>query len=1671
MKRYLLLFLLIFIVTSQSNAQFGNEWIDYTLTHQYIKFPIVKDGVYKFDSTTLANIGFPLNSINPNQFQLFARGTEVPMYITGNGDGILNANDRIEFYATKNRGELDTSLYITKGGNPKYSLFNDTIYYFLTWNNLSIQGLRYTEQNINAKPIIINNYWYQKNSFVFGDNYYGGSTTDRATNYGYFAEEGFMSNATTNTNPSGIQLNFTVNNPYNLANGTLQTVFITSDNYSAPGPDHKPKISFNGNTLYDTLVDGYNYFAKSFTLAGTAINTSNQLIYKSENIGTLNSGRLAIAFAEIFTPRLTHANNRGNYSFQLNNGIGNISLAISNQGGDKLKTNFLNLASKQHINPFVQSDTVYVTVNSLNTISQNFISYNTDSVSLINNASLVNNTGYFNDYTANIATSKMIIITHPKLISSAIIYANYKTSIGLPTAVVNIEELYEQFSFGIPKHTLSISNFARFAKGVSTTNTNLFLLGKSIISAQARSGSNYNQNLVPTFGYPPSDVLLTANKNSSNPALPLLHTGRLAAQTPSDVTTYLNKVMDYETNRTIANKFSDGGEWMKRILHFAGGYSQFEADELKGFLDDYKEIIEDTLYGGAVKTYSKNTNAPIGAVSDTVKKDINNGVSMMTFFGHASGAGFDQDIDKPSAYNNINGKYPLIIGNSCYAGDIHNPSTPSSYGISEDWVLNNKGAIGFLAESSLGYRYELSEYTSELYRNISYKNYGKSLGSSINNVIQLYGNTTNILLTNTCVGMQYHGDPSIIINSPELPDLALRNTDVKLPNTVTVTQDSFNITLTALNLGRGLNTPVSVSIEHYYQNESEPDTIYEKIIPQGLLYKQDLTIGIKLKTTKAVGLNSFVVKIDPLDNYNPEISETNNTINLNVNVLNSDVYTLWPNEFDIVGENKITLKAATGNLLAPEATYLFECDTTDLFNSPIKQTATVISKGGVINWNINNITLQDTTVYFWRIALAGGSTIKWSESSFEYIPQINGFAQAQYFQFKKNKFELIDYNRPQRSFDFQTQPVKLICTTYGNANSLQQFAETRYQIDTDVKEYGGCGGIPQIQVVVIDSNTIKPWGTFYAGQNPGNSFGNYNDNGAGCRDRVENAFSYYATDSTQLAGVASLLNAVPNGFHILIYTVKFGNFSKWPLALKNQLLNMGATNINNLPDNYPYIFYTRKGNISSAQEVLAFNPTDKLVLNTPMINNWYQGEMTTNFIGPASVWNVAKWNFKRKENNLNDELKIQILTSDRLGNDSILIDNINGNFLSYSLSAIDANKFPFLKLRGILKDSLTKTPPQLQNWRIYYTPIPEAIINPSAGLNYPTQNIDEGDSIKINFNVTNVSQVSMDSLLIRYWYQTPNSTVKQVFTNQTNTYAYIRYDSLKQNTTAQYQVAFSSINKTDATQLWIEINPINDQQELFKYNNLLNLPLKIKPERVNPLQDITFDGVHILNGEIVSPSPNIVIELKDENKFLLLNDTSLLNVSLRNPNQQIFTPLHFGQQMGYQMDFVPAKTSSNEAQILLNPDKLIDGIYTLKSQLVDKSGNKSGVVPIEIDFEVINKSTITNILNYPNPFSTATKFVFTLTGDQIPDVFFIEIMTITGKIVKTIPMQELGSIRIGKNISSQAWDARDNFGDLLANGLYLYRVVAKINGENIELKSTRADNYFKKGWGKLYITR
>jgi len=178
-----------------------------------------------------------------------------------------------------------------------------------------------------------------------------------------------------------------------------------------------------------------------------------------------------------------------------------------------------------------------------------------------------------------------------------------------------------------------------------------------------------------------------------------------------------------------------------------------------------------------------------------------------------------------------------------------------------------------------------------------------------------------------------------------------------------------------------------------------------------------------------------------------------------------------------------------------------------------------------------------------------------------------------------------------------------------------------------------------------------------------------------------------------------------------------------------------------------------------------------------------------------------------------------------------------------------------------------------------------------------------------------------------------------------------------------------------------------------------------------------------------------------------------------------FTPATAGNDNVATVDFNPA---------FLTQYKESGDDYELIVTGKDQFGNPAGTAPYRVQFKIITKPMISNLLNYPNPFTTSTAFVFTVTGTEVPQNMKIQILTITGKIVREITKDELGPLHIGRNITEFKWDGTDMYGSRLANGVYLYHVVTNLNGKSLDKYRAAGDNtdkYFNNGYGKMYLMR
>ncbi|MGI8599765.1 MAG: hypothetical protein ACR2KB_10985, partial [Chitinophagaceae bacterium] len=362
---------------------------------------------------------------------------------------------------------------------------------------------------------------------------------------------------------------------------------------------------------------------------------------------------------------------------------------------------------------------------------------------------------------------------------------------------------------------------------------------------------------------------------------------------------------------------------------------------------------------------------------------------------------------------------------------------------------------------------------------------------------------------------------------------------------------------------------------------------------------------------------------------------------------------------------------------------------------------------------------------------------------------------------------------------------------------------------------------------------------------------------------------------------------------------------------------------------------------------------------------------------------------------------------------------------------------------------------------------PEGAVAPNLYFSMK-DTLEVGEAIDFKLAFKNISDYNFsDSLKIKI--------VVTDINNVSHVIPVIKHKILNAHDTLHVKHLIDTKLFTGPNSLYVEVNPDNDQPEQYHFNNFIYRNFFVKGDVTNPVLDVTFDNVHILNGDIVAAKPSILMKLKDESVALLLDDTTLVQIQVKDPNG-VTTTYSYNSDT---LRFTPAQQASdNTASIEFNPYFALDGNYELIVKGRDKSGNMAGNMDYKVSFQVINKAMISNLFNYPNPFTTSTAFVFTITGVEVPQNFKIQILTVTGKIVREITKTELGSLRVGRNITEYKWDGTDQYGQKLANGVYLYRIVTNLHGKSLEKytdvmrnDNVNTDRFFNKGYGKMYLMR
>ncbi len=1478
---------------------YGNEWINFD--QDYFKIPVGSDGIYRLDYSTLLNAGIPVNSINQEHFQLFHLGVEVPIYISASGATIGNG-DFIEFFGQKNRSEIDRFLFEFPEEemlNPYYSLFSDTVHYFLTWN-VNGSGLRYTTLETELSNLPPSDSWYwHKETLILKERQVQRTYSEGIAESTFEKGEGFATNFLTTINKE-----LPVSAPYSNA---TDSAYVEINMVSSNGFSHDLEIKINDQIEVEDNFSGYQF--KKYIIKKPASTLENPLQIQITG-GTANNDRYALASAILHYPRNFDFANAGYFPFEIRGNGGDKYLEINNfnNGSETVLYDFTN--NIRHV-ANINGNSFRVKFPAVDGITS-LAAQNTDSgwqAATIKPVDFINYVEADADY---------IIVSNRKLYDDGngnnLVqqYADYRASQdggNHSVIIAEIGQLYDQFAYGIRNHPISIRNFAHYAKKNWTGPRYMLLIGKArqyndIRTPQQIDAPENQSYFVPTFGIPGSDNLLLASTASQ---VPVLAIGRIPATSPQDIRFYLDKIRTHEAG--LLSGDDRDRSWRKEIIHLGGGGSPSEQLTLRNHLEQMADIIEQGEFGGNVFSFYKTSSEPVQqSQSEELTSRINSGASIITFFGHSGTGGFDFSIDDPTTYEN-SGKYPVMFSLGCLSGQIH----LDFQSVGEKFIFQEeKAALGFVATTGFGYISALSSTAKKIYDLMGSSHYGKGIGEIMQETLLHFDDTPGIPTRTLVQQITLNGDPALVVAPGNGPDYKFNVADVKFsPQVIDAQRDSFELSFAIQNIGRALQDSFWIEITRQFPDESQVLLRKEKMEAPG--YELPMTYTFPVLGTAAIGNNRFFIKLDTEDEiqeypipYGEENNELTNTLQepgVELYIFANQVSTVYPPKFGITGNSPVSLKGITADPFASSSSYLFQMDTTALFNSPFLKEHNVSAKGGVLSWT-PEVTFVDSTVYYWRIGAdtSEGFGIIWDESSFLFLQdQGEGWNQSHYFQHLNNYFNNMEIREDSRRLEY-LEDVKFVRIQNGIFPSLWpsiNFNNTPYgYIAWNESTNGG------VYIAVIDSTTADPWLN-----NPPGLYGS----------RLDNSWAYgwgvfpfsTQTEAQREKVINFLRDTVPSGNYVAIYTIQHENINYEPEEWAADSLNLG-TNLFQLMEEQgaslirstattgplPYVFVYKKDDDSFPVIESIGNLTEPLEVVFDIPGLWDNGSVRSQKIGPASSWETLAR--RESETEALDETKLEVYgIKEDTSKDLLIEDLIQADT---TLNWIPAQVYPYLELKFATTDTLHRTSPQLDYWRIFFKGLPDAVMSSNKEFTFHRDTLQQGEPLNLGFTIENVTPYPMDSVLVSFKITDVQNDI---------ILKYKRFSPLPGNGEIVGNFSLDTRTLSGKQNMIIQVNPDEDQPESNLTNNIGFLDFYVEKDQRNPILDVTFDSERILDGDLVSAKPHIVISLLDENQFLALSDTTQLRILIKKPGAVDVIPIHFSSAM---LQFYPAEESQLQQQ-------------------------------------------------------------------------------------------------------------------------------------------------------------
>ncbi len=721
-----------------------------------------------------------------------------------------------------------------------------------------------------------------------------------------------------------------------------------------------------------------------------------------------------------------------------------------------------------------------------------------------------------------------------------------------------------------------------------------------------------------------------------------------------------------------------------------------------------------------------------------------------------------------------------------------------------------------------------------------------------------------------------------------------------------------------------------------------------------------------------------------------EVDETNNQASLRAHVLSGKVRLVSPLPFAVVPSTDVQLTIENPpELDQTNLEFEFQIDTTAAFNSSLLQSSGPVA-AELMTTSWKPVSLQQGYTYYWRARIIEENEIKgWKTRSFSIQPDSPNVWHQAGLQAASNTLENTKVTASGVHLDEHAISLRVESAGMADGN----FARILVNGSSIMKTNRG------INIAVLDN---------------------------ACLDILQTEHFDTYGDPAATENLAALIDSLATGT-IVLAGVKDEASARLEEKAYTALESIGSAFCRNIGLRDSWAILGHKG-AATGSVLESYKPKTGGVatVGDTLYRFFKSGTISTGQIGPATSWKKCRVEADVPDNTT---LSVHVLGYAGPGSqiDTLFTLKEPGTF---DLSHINSSDIPSLSLAGQFKSTCGLSTPSLKFWTIEFEPSGDVAVSPNLfSQSHDTLSI--GQNVTLFFDVYNIGATFIDSTAITLEASHPQLGRFTIARTTVDSLAPGKYRPVQQQWTPANSETVKKL-PTGLYKLYITLDPDNRLNEPSETNNSLRTTVFVQDDTLKPKIDISVDGRNILDGDLVSSTPTIFADLYD-NTPNPITDTTRVNVFLD------------GVRIPYKnsaaLELGPGETRDACGRVTFKPN-LSDGPHVLTITAMDAYQN---VTSKDVEFEVESDLIIRDVLNYPNPFAEETDFYFQTSQTAKVE---IKIYTVAGRLIRNI---DKGWVGVGYNRIH--WDGRDGNGDVLANGVYLYKIMVRKDDERVEKTS------------------